>query len=157
MNEPGNLFTLILMGIAVLILIWALKTLYRMSESRRTGGSGRTKDAGKDPGNSGKYRRNQKNKDKGQKHSNCPLCNSDLYPGENIVSRVYKGFDAKDQACTIHGCPYCYPIPRPGVIRTCPVCHKQVPPNGHLDAHLFLRAEGKRHIHITGCTECHKH
>ena len=147
MNEPGNIFTLILMGIAVLILIWALKTFLRLSANKN---SAKNKSTDTKAGS-------KKNAVKGKKHSNCPLCNSDLFAGENIVSRVYKGFDAKDQACTIHGCPYCYPIPKPGIIRTCPVCHKQVPPNGHLDAHLFLRAEGKRHVHITGCTECHKH
>ena len=58
--------------------------------------------------------------------------------------------------CTIHGCPHCYPVPEPGIKRTCPVCHKEVPPEGHLDAHLFTRRTGKKHVHVTGCTECHK-
>ena len=64
--------------------------------------------------------------------------------------------DVYDQLCTIYGCPNCYPICKPNLTRTCPVCHQTVPPTGHLDAFLFIRDTGKRHIHITGCTECHK-
>ena len=99
---------------------------------------------------------NRKNKSEIEPKSNCPICNSPLYQGENIISRVYKGTDKTDQACTILGCPHCYPKLESGVKRICPVCHKEIPLNGHLDAHLFLRDTGKRHVHITGCTECHK-
>ena len=88
----------------------------------------------------------KKIKRKSPPHSNCPLCNSALYPGENLVSRVYKGSTPKDQACTIHGCPYCYPTLKLGIQRTCPVCHKSVPTKGHLDAHLFLRDTGKKNV-----------
>ena len=86
----------------------------------------------------------------------CPLCGSKLYAGENLVSRVYKTATINDLPCTIHGCPHCYPVPEPGIKRTCPVCHKEVPLEGHLDAHLFTRRTGKKHVHVTGCTECHK-
>ncbi len=92
----------------------------------------------------------------GKAKAPCPLCNSILYGNEQLISRVYKTFDTTDQACTILGCPHCYPVPEFGITRTCPVCKKKVPINGHLDAHLFTRTERKKHVHITGCTECHK-
>ncbi|MGI5173091.1 hypothetical protein H0R92_05765 [Treponema sp. OMZ 840] len=86
----------------------------------------------------------------------CPLCGSKLFAGENLVSRVYKTGTLTDLPCSIHGCPHCYPQPEAGIKRVCPVCHKEVPLSGHLDAHLFTRKTGKKHVHITGCTECHK-
>ena len=86
----------------------------------------------------------------------CPLCGSKLYAGENLVARVYKPATMNDEPCTIHGCPHCYPRPEPGLKRICPVCHQEVPFEGHLDAHLFTRRSGKKHVHVTGCTECHK-
>ncbi|MCH5291907.1 MAG: hypothetical protein J1D88_09180 [Treponema sp.] len=89
----------------------------------------------------------------------CPLCNSKLLPGEDIVSRVYRPMKVGDQRCTIHGCPHCYPAPEPGVKRTCPVCHKTVPVDQthYLVARLFTYANGKRHVVVTGCTECCRH
>lgn len=86
----------------------------------------------------------------------CPLCNSMLYNEENIISRVYKTSTIRDQPCTIHGCLHCFPELEVGVNRTCPVCHKTVPLKGHLDARIFSRANKKKHVHISGCTECHK-
>ncbi len=139
----NDLIPVVLTALVCLLFFLSLGFLYRSRMAARRQEEAERKRQKKQPG-------------KGEKHSNCPLCNSDLFAGENIVSRVYKGSDPKDQACTIHGCPYCYPVPKPGVIRTCPVCHKNVPLQGHLDAHLFLRENGKRHVHITGCTECHK-
>ncbi|MBQ1593631.1 MAG: hypothetical protein II077_16465, partial [Treponema sp.] len=54
---------------------------------------------------------------------NCPLCNSLLLPGEDLVSRVYRPMNVPDQLCTINGCPHCYPVPEKGIKRECPVCH----------------------------------
>jgi len=98
----------------------------------------------------------KKRKSAAKEKTPCPLCGSKLYTGENLVSRVYKTATINDLPCTIHGCPHCYPVPEPGIKRTCPVCHKEVPLEGHLDAHLFTRRTGKKHVHVTGCTECHK-
>ncbi len=129
------LWMFILIGISVLIILLCFKSgLF---------------------GNGNKNDSNRK-KPKGEPKANCPICNSPLFQGENIISRVYKGTDKTDQACTILGCPHCYPKTEPGIQRVCPVCHQNIPLNGHLDAHLFLRDTGKRHVHITGCTECHK-
>ncbi|MFI3257953.1 MAG: hypothetical protein R3Y36_06620, partial [Spirochaetales bacterium] len=92
----------------------------------------------------------------GKAKSPCPLCSSVLYGDETVISRVYKTSSKTDQPCTIHGCPHCFPEPENGIKRLCPVCHKKVPPKGHLNAYLFPRENNKKHIHITGCSECHK-
>lgn len=87
----------------------------------------------------------------------CPLCESTLYPGEDLFSRVYRPMKVGDQLCTINGCPHCYPTPEAGKKRICPVCHKNVPVNdGHLIARLFNKPDGKKHVIVTGCTECCK-
>ena len=127
-------FFLIFAATGLLLILWALKSKYAISNTQKP----------------------KKKNPAGQKNSPCPLCNSILYAGENLTTRIYEGMDAKEQRATIHGCPYCFPVPTLAVKRTCPVCHQTVPPNGHLDAFLFIRDTGKRHIHITGCTECHK-
>ncbi len=88
---------------------------------------------------------------------NCPMCGSVLLPGENLISRVYRPMTVPDQLCTISGCPHCYPVPEPGIKRRCPVCSKEVPlKEGHLTARLFNYADGKKHVVVTGCTECCK-
>lgn len=88
---------------------------------------------------------------------NCPLCNSVLLPGEDLFTKVYRPMTVHDQLCTIDGCPHCFPIPEPGVKRECPVCHKEVPvKTGHLIARLFNKTQGKKHVIVTGCTECSK-
>lgn len=87
----------------------------------------------------------------------CPLCNSLLLPGEDLVSRVYRPMNVSDQLCTINGCPHCYPRMEPGIKRECPVCHKNVPlGEGHLVARLFNKTDGKKHVIVTGCSECSK-
>lgn len=88
----------------------------------------------------------------------CPLCGSFLQKGQDLFSRVYRPMDVPDQLCTISGCPHCYPHPEPGVERKCPVCGKKVPTkDGHLTARLFNKTDGKKHVVVTGCTECSKH
>ena len=85
----------------------------------------------------------------------CPLCGCDLMPGEDLFSRVYRPMNVPDQLCTINGCPHCFPKPEPGLKRECPVCHKEVPlKDGHLIARLFNKSDGKKHVIVTGCTQC---
>ncbi len=88
----------------------------------------------------------------------CPLCGSFLQKGQDLFSRVYRPMNVPDQLCTISGCPHCYPTPEPGLERKCPVCGKNVPTkDGHLTARLFNRTDGKKHVVVTGCSECVKH
>ena len=85
----------------------------------------------------------------------CPLCNSRLQKGENLITKVYRPMTVSDQLCTIDGCPHCFPIVQPGLHRECPVCHKKVPLySGHLIARLFNKTDTKKHVIVTGCTEC---
>ena len=88
----------------------------------------------------------------------CPLCGSFLQKGQDLFSRVYRPMNVPDQLCTISGCPHCYPRLEPGLQRKCPVCGKNVPEkDGYLTARLFNKTDGKKHVVVTGCTECSKH
>lgn len=86
----------------------------------------------------------------------CPVCQSELFVGEQLISKVYRPMKVPDQLMTIQGCPHCYPKCEPGVSRVCPVCHKAVAPDQALTARLFNKAIGKKHVHIIGCSNCHK-
>ncbi|MBO5137794.1 MAG: hypothetical protein J6B81_04810 [Spirochaetaceae bacterium] len=89
----------------------------------------------------------------------CPLCKSPLAKGENLSSKVFRPIQEKydsEQRCTILGCPHCLPYCQNGVQRHCPVCKKKVPAEGYLIARLITHTNGKKHVRITGCTECHK-
>lgn len=85
----------------------------------------------------------------------CPLCQTPLFVGENIISKVYRPMNVPDQLCTVAGCPHCYPKCEPGVKRICPVCHKTVAQDQTLTARLFNKI-GKKHVHIIGCSNCHR-
>lgn len=98
--------------------------------------------------------RTQKNENGGIEFVRCPLCSTPLAKNEDMFSRIYRPMTTADQRMTVHGCPHCYPRPEPGVKRTCPVCGKEVPLEGELIARLFNRTEGKKHVMITGCSEC---
>lgn len=87
----------------------------------------------------------------------CPMCGTPLPKGENLVSKVYRPMNVPDQRCTISGCPHCYPMPEPGIKRQCPCCKKEVPINGYLIARLFNYKNNKKHVMVTGCSECCKH
>ncbi|MBP5793596.1 MAG: hypothetical protein J6W46_08165 [Spirochaetaceae bacterium] len=86
----------------------------------------------------------------------CPLCGTFLVGKEKIKSSVFEGGNASDRLCYIHGCPHCLPPETPEIKRICPVCRKTVPLDGHLTARMIERKGGAHHVHILGCTECHK-
>lgn len=86
----------------------------------------------------------------------CPICQTILFKGENLISKVYRPMNVPDQLMTVAGCPHCYPACEPGVKRICPVCHKPIPQDGTLTARLFNKSAGKKHVHIVGCSNCHK-
>ena len=107
------------------------------------------------------YNSRRKSSDRLAKKSNmqpvkCPVCQSELFVGEQLISKVYRPMKVPDQLMTIQGCPHCYPKCEPGVTRTCPVCHKAVAPDQALTARLFNKTVGKKHVHIIGCSNCHK-
>lgn len=92
----------------------------------------------------------------GVKPGCCPLCGTPLAGGEQIKSIVFQGGQSDDRLCHIQGCPHCLPPESPIIKRVCPVCRKNVPQNGHLITRMFKRKNGAHHVHILGCTECHK-
>ena len=85
----------------------------------------------------------------------CPLCQSNLFVGENLISKVYRPMNVPDQLMIVMGCPHCYPVCESGVKRICPVCHKSVGPEQSLTARLFNKSLGKKHVHVVGCSNCH--
>lgn len=90
----------------------------------------------------------------------CPLCDSTLTPGINLFSKIYHPLSSQlddDQHCTIQGCPFCYSKDgQKKKRRSCPVCGRPVPMTGSLVARMTMQKSGRRHVHIIGCTECHK-
>lgn len=90
----------------------------------------------------------------------CPLCDSPLSPGVNLFSKVYRPLSSTvddEQRCTIQGCPFCYNKEgEKKKRRSCPVCGRSVPMTGSLVAKMTMQKSGKHHVHIIGCTECHK-
>lgn len=88
----------------------------------------------------------------------CPLCGTRLVPGENLKSRIFHPINREiesDQRCFILGCPHCLDRTK-NLHRKCPVCGKSVPRDGYLLARLFVKKKNKHHVHIIGCSECHK-
>ncbi len=100
--------------------------------------------------------RTQKNEHGGTEFVRCPLCSTPLAKSENMISKIYRPMNTPDQRMTVSGCPHCYPVVKAGLQRKCPVCGKTVPTEGYLIARLFNRTTGKKHVMITGCTECYK-
>ena len=98
----------------------------------------------------------RKEKNSNMQPVKCPVCQSELFVGEQLISKVYRPMKVPDQLMTIQGCPHCYPKCEPGVARVCPVCHKAIAPDQALTARLFNKAIGKKHVHIIGCSNCHK-
>lgn len=86
----------------------------------------------------------------------CPVCESGLVGKERIISRVYHTESDSNQLCHVMGCPHCFPYTERGVVRKCPVCGKKIPQEAHLIARIFYYQNKKNHVHIIGCTECHK-
>ena len=64
--------------------------------------------------------------------------------------------NSRQKNMIIMGCPHCYPHCEPGLKRICPVCHKTVEQDQSLTARLFNKALGKKHVHVVGCSNCHK-
>lgn len=130
------MFDYILMGVAVIIIILALRYFIRLSRSRKPEHTSAVK----------------------RVFVTCPLCGSPLPPGEELFSKVFRPMTVNDQRCIIYGCPHCYPRPEPGIHRVCPSCHKTVPADGHLVARLFNKTtDGKKHVIVTGCSVCCKY
>lgn len=129
-------------GLAILIIIFALQFYVKLQiEKKRLSETVAKK----------------KSNDANVSFAHCPLCNSVL-KNENLYSRIFRSMTENDQRCIILGCPHCYPKMQAGISRTCPVCKKSVPQDGHLVSRLFNKTkDGKKHVIITGCSVCCKY
>lgn len=124
----------LIIGIAVCVIIALLAGIYKFQQKQKL--------------KSGKKKILQPVK--------CPICQSSLYKGENLISKVYRPMKVPDQLMTISGCPHCYPRTEPSIKRICPVCKKNMEIDENLTARLFNKSVGKKHVHIIGCSKCHK-
>lgn len=86
----------------------------------------------------------------------CPVCETPLKKGENLHSRIFRPMNTPDQRMMVQGCPNCFPAPKNGAKRRCPVCGKSLGADGELVARLFNRSDTKKHVMILGCTGCMK-
>lgn len=102
-----------------------------------------------------KQKVNEKKKSGPMQNVKCPVCQSNLFAGENLISKVFRPMNVPDQLMIVLGCPHCYPVCQPGVERKCPVCGKSMGPDQSLTARLFNKQLGKKHVHVIGCSNCH--
>lgn len=128
--QISTILALFLMAIAIVIIIFVFRGISLSSN-----------------------RRKEKPVPSGPK-SVCPVCCTPLKPGEQLVTKVYKGSSVNEKNCSIYGCPNCYPLPHPGISRSCPVCKATLLPSSYLVAHLFVRDEKKNHVLVSGCVNC---
>lgn len=137
------IFLLLSFAVCLLMLVFSGKLSFKRKNRKRNS----------------KNRQSEKGQQKyadGVQPGCCPLCGTFLVGAEKIKSSVFEGGKASDRLCYIHGCPHCVPPESMAIKRICPVCKKNVPVEGHLTARMFERKGGAHHVHILGCTECHK-
>jgi predicted nucleic acid-binding Zn ribbon protein len=79
----------------------------------------------------------------------CILCGAALARGETLKSDEFKSTD--HSTVHIHGCPHCRDGARP---RTCPVCGRTMPAGDYLTGRMWITRKGKKHLHVSGCTQC---
>ena len=128
--NSSTILALLLMAVAVVLIILVFRGIVLSSNKKKT-----------------------KTIPSGPK-SLCPVCCTPLGPGEQLVTKVYRGSSINEKNCSIYGCPHCYPIPTPGKTRSCPVCKATLLPSSYLVAHLFVRDETKNHVLVSGCVNC---
>jgi len=81
----------------------------------------------------------------------CILCGARLEKGQRVTSELFKG--EKDSFVRVYGCPFCYG-PDATNIRTCPVCKNKMGADDYLQGRMWLKKNGKQHLHISGCSRC---
>lgn len=81
----------------------------------------------------------------------CMLCGSLLQRGERLKSEQYN--TKNDNIVKVYGCPYCYGEKAVN-IRKCPICGKILKSDEILIGRMFERSNGKKHLHINGCSYC---
>lgn len=90
-------------------------------------------------------------REQGAKRIPCILCGAPLARGETLKSHEFKG--EKESIVHIFGCPTCSEGTGAGK-RCCPVCGKPLPAGDFAIGRMWVRASGKKHLRIIGCTLC---
>ena len=81
----------------------------------------------------------------------CVLCGAVLAKGEKLHSKEIIRKD--DSIVHMYGCPHCHGAgaARP---KKCPVCRKPMGEDEYLTGRMWVRKNGKKHLHIAGCPRC---
>ena len=87
----------------------------------------------------------------GRKRIPCVLCGALLEKGEKLHSKEIVRKD--DSIIHMYGCPHCHGA-RASRTKTCPVCKKPIAPEEFLIGRMWVRKNGKKHLHIAGCMRC---
>lgn len=94
----------------------------------------------------------------------CPLCGAMLARGERVHTVVFsrapmspsgqaRAPRIKESMVHMFGCPYCRP-PQGDRPRACPACKRTIRADGYVIARMFERTDGRKQVHVLGCTEC---
>lgn len=80
-----------------------------------------------------------------------------VYSGASAGQGVARRGEVRDAITHMFGCPYCKPGSSSAAehARICPVCRATLPDDAYVVARMFER-EGRKHIHVLGCTECRR-
>ena len=81
----------------------------------------------------------------------CVLCGAQLEKGEKLHSKEI--IRKEDSLVHMYGCPHCHGD-RASRPKTCPVCKQPMRANEFLIGRMWVRKNGKKHLHIAGCTRC---
>lgn len=81
----------------------------------------------------------------------CVLCGAQLEKGEKLHSKEI----VRDSDSLVHmyGCPHCHGV-RASRPKTCPVCRKPMGADEYLIGRMWVRKNGKKHLHVAGCMRC---
>lgn len=145
MSALSEFFIWFFMFLAAVLLIWLFSFFYRKKLNVEKAEY------------AGRNLKKQKNEKGEVDFVRCPVCSTPMACGENMTSRIFHPMNTPHQKMIVLGCPHCYPEAEKGVRRLCPVCRKELPLKGYLVARLFNRENNKKHVIITGCTECLPH
>jgi len=81
----------------------------------------------------------------------CILCGSVLAKGEKLYSK--ETIREKDSIIHMYGCPHCHGD-RSTEKKICPVCRKPMSSDEYLIGRMWLKKNGRKHLHMSGCVRC---
>jgi len=84
----------------------------------------------------------------------CPVCSSLLENGEQASAMAFPSLNgSSDRLMHIRGCRRCISGKKQ---RICPVCGGTLVGDEILICRLFDRRRKRQHVHVLGCSQCHR-